>query len=85
MIDHHPRGVGIRCELHDIFVASRVNTAAVTLTLIGLNVLGELDGVINISGAVERHNDRELLSRKRMLGAPTGLWHNKKLGLFRDI
>ena len=54
------------------------------LTLIGLNILCELNGVIDVTRAVERHNHRQLFTREGMLRTPAVFRHDEKLRLFRD-
>ena len=54
------------------------------LALIGLNILCELDGVIDVARAVECHNHRQLFTREGVFRPPAVFRHDEEFCLLRD-
>ncbi len=54
------------------------------LALIGLDVVGQRDGFLNVLGTVERHHDRQLLARERIFRAVAGFRHDEEALAFRQ-
>ena len=85
MVHHDTRCPGSIREFHDVLIATGVNAARVALSLIALNVIGQLNGMINVGCAIKRHDDREFFAREREVFAPTFFNDDIKLGGFGNV
>ena len=54
------------------------------LPLIGLDPVGQLDRVVDVAGAIQRHRHRHLLAREGMIRACTGFRHDEEQLAFGD-
>ncbi len=81
LVDQHTSNVDLLGQPHRLRLVLGVDPARVAEALIGQDLLGPIDRLVEAGVAVHRQHHRQLLAREWELGAGRLLLHNEELGV----